>query len=94
MKIDPSAGFEEGVETFPKTHPGTILVPTQEKAITQAKAPYEGLPIWSDGSRLENGRTGQGIAWQDYSGAWKSKEIPIGQEKEVFDAELVGCIKP
>jgi hypothetical protein len=30
------------------------------------------------------------IAWQDYSGAWKSKEIPLGKEKEVFDAELVG----
>jgi ribonuclease HI len=68
-------------------------VPTQEKAITQAKAPYEGLSIWSDGSRLDNGRTGAGFAWQDYSGAWKSKEIPLRQEKEVFDAELVGVYK-
>jgi hypothetical protein len=50
-----------------KTFPGTLLAPTQEKAIMQAKAPYKGLSIWSDGSRLENGRAGAGIAWQDYS---------------------------
>jgi hypothetical protein len=31
--------------------------------------------------------------WQDYTGAWKSKGIPLGQEKEVFDAELVGVYK-
>jgi hypothetical protein len=28
-----------------------------------------------------------------YSGAWKSKEIPLGQEKEVFDAEIVGVYR-
>jgi hypothetical protein len=78
---------------FPKTFPDTIPVHTQEKAIKQAKAPPKGLSIWSGGSRLENGWTEVGIVWQDYSGAWKSKEVPLGQEKEVFDAELVGVYK-
>jgi hypothetical protein len=91
--MDPSADFEGAVQTPPKTFPGTILVPKQGKAIVQAKAPYEGLSIWSDGPRLENGRTGAGVEWQDSSGAWKSKEIPLGQEKEVFDAEMIGVYK-
>ncbi|KAB8075980.1 hypothetical protein BDV29DRAFT_171144 [Aspergillus leporis] len=36
-----------------KAFPGTIVVPTEEEALKQAIAPYKGLPIWSDGSRLE-----------------------------------------
>jgi hypothetical protein len=53
-----SRRYEEVVQAFPKVFPGTILVPKEEKTIAHAKAPYEGLSIWSDGSRLENGRTG------------------------------------
>jgi hypothetical protein len=34
-----------------------------------------------------------GIPWQDYKGTWKSKKIPLGQEKDVFDAELIGVNK-
>jgi hypothetical protein len=49
--------------------------------------------MWSDGSRLENRRTEADIAWQEYSGAWKSKEISLGHGKEVFDAELTGVYK-
>jgi hypothetical protein len=93
LNIDPSASFEQVVRTCSKAFPGTILVPTQEKFITQAKAPYEGLSIWLDGSRLENGRTGAGVAWQDYSGAWECRKIPLGQVKEVFNAELIGVYK-
>jgi hypothetical protein len=68
-------------------------VATQEKSIKPARAPYKGQSIWSDVSRLENVRTGAGIPWQDYKGAWKSKKIPLGQEKMVFDAELIGVYK-
>jgi hypothetical protein len=93
LRIDPSAGFEEVVETLPKTFPGTILVPAEEEALRQAMAPYKGLTMWSDGSRLENGRTGAGIAWLEPSGTWKTKQVPLGQGKEVFNAELAGACK-
>jgi hypothetical protein len=39
------------------------------------------------------GGTGAGIAWQDYTGTWESNEIPLRQEKEVFDAEQIGVYK-
>jgi hypothetical protein len=39
------------------------------------------------------GGRGAGIAWQGYSGAWKSKKIPLEQEKELFDAKLIGVYK-
>jgi hypothetical protein len=47
--------------------------------------------VWSDGSRLENGRVGAGLAWQTRQGSWKTREIPMGIGHEVFDAELVGA---
>jgi hypothetical protein len=55
LRTDPSAGFEEVVKVFPQDFPGTILVPTQEKAIQQAIRFCKGLSIWSDGPRLESG---------------------------------------
>jgi ribonuclease HI len=68
-------------------------VPTEEEALKQAMAPYKDLTMWSDGSRLENGRTGAGIAWLESPGMWKTKQIPLGQGKKVFDAELAGACK-
>jgi ribonuclease HI len=49
--------------------------------------------MWSDGSRLENGQTGAGIAWLEPSGTWRIKQVSLGQRKEVFDAELTGASK-
>jgi hypothetical protein len=73
LKLDPSAGFEEIIKVFYKTFPGTILVPAEEEALKQVIAPYNGLSMWSDGSRLENGQTGAGIAWLEPSGTWRIK---------------------
>lgn len=56
--------------------------------------PIRGLrAIWSDGSRLESGRSGASIAWKDVQGGWKARGFPLGKEKEVFDAELLGIVQ-
>jgi hypothetical protein len=68
-------------------------VPAEEEALKQAIAPYNGLSMWSDGSRLENGETGAGISWLEPSGTWRIKQVSVGQGKEVFDAELTGASK-
>lgn len=68
-------------------------MPKEEEALKQATAPYKGLSIWSDGSRQENGQTGAGVAWLEPSGTWKIKQIFLGQEKEVFNTDLVGACK-
>ncbi|KAE8335346.1 hypothetical protein BDV24DRAFT_169288 [Aspergillus arachidicola] len=49
--------------------------------------------MWSDGSRLDNGQTGAGVVWQELSGTWTTKQVSLGQGKEVFDAELAGVYK-
>ncbi|KAL2008564.1 hypothetical protein VTN00DRAFT_6758 [Thermoascus crustaceus] len=90
LKIDPSRGFEETVEAFPSTFPGIIKVLPAVEAYQAARAARPGLTLWSDGSRLEDGRTGAGIAWQNSQGMWQTREIPLGAGKEIFDAELVG----
>src|SRR4029077_15994266 len=36
------------------------------------------LTVWSDGSRLESGRVGAGLAWQTQQGSWQTREIPMG----------------
>jgi hypothetical protein len=61
------------------------------EALKAAREQCLGLSLWSDGSRLDNGRVGAGIAWQAISGAWQAREVPLGLGKEVFDAELIGA---
>jgi ribonuclease HI len=91
LPIDPSDGFEEVVEAQPSSFPGSIKVLDTEKAIDQAQQGRPGLTLWSDGSRLEDGRVGAGVAWKLSQDNWQTREIPLGRGKEVFDAELYGA---
>jgi hypothetical protein len=68
-------------------------VPVEEEALKQAFTPYNGLSMWSDGSRLENRQTGAGIAWLEPSGTWRIKQVSLGQGKEVFNTKLTGASK-
>jgi ribonuclease HI len=92
LGTDPSEGFEETAEVPQRPFPGTFRVPAMEGALEAAKEPRPGLSLWSDGSRLENGRVGAGVAWQaSPGGSWQAREVPLGLGKEVFDAELIGA---
>lgn len=42
--------------------------------------------LWTDGSRLESGRTGASVAW--YHPHWKTRKTYLGINKKVFNAEL------
>ena len=93
LGTDPSGGFEETAMIAQGTFPGTIRVLPMGEALEAARdiSLEVGLCLWSDGSRLENGRVGAGVAWQDPLEAWQTREIPLGLGKEVFDAELIGA---
>ena len=93
IRTDPSGGFERTKETYPSTFPGNIIVPGHDEAIEQARQTLPGLTLWSDGSRLEDGRVGAGVAWKVSPGDWRTAEIPLGRSKEVFDAELEGACR-
>ena len=47
------------------------------------------LIIWSDGSKLDIGGVGAGIVWKR-GDTWQARGYPLGDTKEVFDAELYG----
>jgi hypothetical protein len=67
-----------------------IRVLPREEALIAAREQCLGLSLWSDGSRLDNGRVGARIAWQAL-GVWHTHGIPLGIGKEVFDAKLIGA---
>jgi hypothetical protein len=72
-----------------KGFPGTDPHRGAPQGRKKAYKPREGLVLWSDGSRLESKAVGAGIAWK-LGRNWKEKAIPLGRNKEVFDAELYG----
>ncbi|ODM15130.1 hypothetical protein SI65_09369 [Aspergillus cristatus] len=93
LPADPSEGFESMIQTTSSQFPGQIEVPLGPEALAAAQSLPPGLAIWSDGSRLENGRCGAGLAWQEPGGTWKTQGLPLGRGYEVFDAELLGVVR-
>jgi ribonuclease HI len=81
------------IQTTSSQFPGQIEVLPGPEALAAAQSPPPGLAIWSDGPRLENGRCGAGIAWQEPGGIWKTQGFPLGKGCEVFDAELLGVVR-
>ncbi|ODM18159.1 hypothetical protein SI65_06030 [Aspergillus cristatus] len=93
LPVDPSGGFESTTQTTSSQFPGQIeMLPGPEALVAAQSLPPE-LAIWSDGSRLENGKSGAGIAWREPGGTWKTRGFPLGKGYEVFDAELLGVVR-
>ena len=91
LNIDPSGGFEQTVEAHPSSFPGKVVVLESKDALQQAQKSRPGLVLWSDGSRLENGQVGAGVAWKPTFSQWETQELPLGKGIEVYDAELHGA---
>jgi ribonuclease HI len=88
---NPSSGVEEVKEVKPKPFPGWVIVLDTIEALRQAQESRPGLSLWSDGSRLEDGRVGAGVAWELPQGNWRTRKFPLGKGKEVYDAEIYGA---
>jgi ribonuclease HI len=88
--IDPAEGVEPITETRPEPFPGRVYIQDSEAAMKTAKdISTQGLALWSDGSRLQHGGTGCGVAWKT-NGVWQTTKTNLGRNKEIFDAELLG----
>ena len=76
--------------TYTHTHirQGEVIVDSKEEALRTAQewTDQEGT-VWTDGSRLDDGRVGAAWAWQ-CRGEWQEDGIFLGTNKEVFDAEV------
>ena len=92
LPAGPPEGFKSTIQTTSSQFPGQIEVLPDPEALAAAQS-LAGLAVWSDGSRLENGRCGAGIAWQEPGKAWKIQGISLGKGYEVFDAELHGVVQ-
>ncbi|EED11676.1 reverse transcriptase, putative [Talaromyces stipitatus ATCC 10500] len=91
LSRDPSGGIERTEQCELKGFPGSIRVLDNEEALTEANQQRPGTMVWSDGSRLDTGRAGAGVALQAVPGGpWEHVEVPMGHGHEVFDAELMG----
>src|SRR5699024_4950927 len=77
LSADPSEGFESTIQTTSHQFPGQIEVLPGPETLAAAQSLSPELTIWSDGSRLESGRCGAGIAWQESRGAWKTRRFPL-----------------
>ncbi|KAI5785715.1 hypothetical protein FPQ18DRAFT_309156 [Pyronema domesticum] len=72
-----------------KTFMGEIMPHTNESKAMKFAEEWTDREdtAWTDGSRLEDGRVGCSIAWQEEEG-WVGQTIHLGTNKEVYDAEL------
>ena len=68
--------------------PGAVIISPKEQALEEANTPRSGQVIWSDGSKLEDGRTGSAAVCRNITGIWIIKKSALGNNKEIFDAEL------
>ena len=75
---------------------GEVIVEQKEDALRTAQEWRDlGRTVWTDGSRLEDGRVGAAWAWWQ-EGEWRGDGSFLGTNKEVFDAEvyaLLGAIR-
>ena len=74
---------------------GKNLVEDKEDALRTAMEWHDrGRTIWTDGSGLEHGRVGAAIAfWDEERGEWFRRGFLLGDNKEVFDAEVFALLR-
>lgn len=69
--------------------PIQVIIEPAEKAVKEAKNPPAGKILWTDGSKLDSGKSGAGVVWKDLrTNKWQQKRHYLGTRKEPYDAEL------
>ena len=89
FSIDPAEGVEPIIAMPAEVFPGKIFVEEKCRAIEIAKRDQADLSLWCDGSKLDKGETGAAVAWKQ-GDEWLTRKVTLGQNKEIFDAELWG----
>ena len=67
--------------------PGECSIDDEGPALETVRSWRVRDTIWTDGSRLDSGRVGAACAWQIREG-WTGRRFHLGDNKEVFDAEV------
>ena len=93
-RLDTTFGIEHTERipeaSFPRKIPMLLdSMEAKRRAINHSDSTDE-LSFWTDGSKLDDERTGVGIAWKSHDGRWRTTKVYIGKNKQIFDAELYG----
>jgi ribonuclease HI len=82
--------FEDG-----RIFPGKIMPDSVEEEAWARAMPWTDRQdtVWTDGSRLEDGRVGCSMVWEEEEGRWNGQAFHLGTNKEVFDAELYAIFR-
>ena len=70
-----------------KTFPGLCEIAPEAQALETAREWRAQGTIWTDVSRVDDGKVGAACAWQTEDG-WTGRLFHLGNNKEVFDAEI------
>ena len=70
-----------------RTFPGGYTIDEEGPALETAQCWRARGIIWTDGSRLDSGAVGAACTWQSSEG-WEGRRFHLGNNKEVFDAEV------
>ena len=68
---------------------GKVIIDNKTQALKEGRKNHAGLTMWTDGSKLSNGRCGAAVCWKDIkSNQWRQKSVFLGKNKETLDVEL------
>ena len=69
--------------------PGQVIIKPAKRAIQDANSSQTGLVLWTDGSKLNSGKTGAAVVWKDKRlNVWRKRQRYLGEKKLPDDAEL------
>ena len=89
--IDPADGVEpiEGTWNLGEDSLMHVVIVSAEKAILEAKKYQAGLVLWTDGSKLNSGKSGAAVVWRNRRlNSWHEKKQYLGKKKQPFDTKL------
>ena len=76
-----------------KLFQGRVHVDSREEALAATlEWKDQSGTVWTDGSRLENGKVGAAAVWWE-EGRWRDAGTFLGTNKEVFDAEVFAILQ-
>ena len=76
----------------PETLNAALLQEVEEEARMEAEKPRQGLTMYTDGSRMEDGAAGYAVVWKKGE-SWAGIKTHMGYNQEAYDAECAALAR-
>jgi ribonuclease HI len=70
-----------------------VVVDERKKAMEEAGIARDGVTLWTDGSRTEDGACGYAVVWRKKGEVWKGHQVHLGHNQEAYDAECAAIVR-